>query len=102
IEQLDYMPPQVMIGVLVAEVDMNNSEEFGVEIGLQNPVLFQRSLIPNPFGASDSVSFTNTGVPANVVSPGATVTTTTVPSAFPGFNFNTTNPLGNNPNINPG
>src|SRR5262249_23922439 len=34
--------PQVMIQVLIAEVDLNNSEEFGVEIGLQSPVFFQR------------------------------------------------------------
>src|SRR4029079_16852189 len=43
IEELDSELPQVVIQVLIAEVDLNNLEEFGVEIGLQSPVLFQRS-----------------------------------------------------------
>src|SRR5262249_15228580 len=43
IEELDAELPQVVIQVLIAEVDLNNLEEFGVEIGLQSPILFQRS-----------------------------------------------------------
>jgi type II secretory pathway component GspD/PulD (secretin) len=44
IVQLDIMPPQVVIQVLIAEVDLSDNNEFGVEFGLQSPVLFQRSL----------------------------------------------------------
>ena len=44
IADLDVMPPQVVIQVLVAEVDVTNSDEFGVEIGLQSPVIFNRGL----------------------------------------------------------
>src|SRR4029079_1377237 len=44
IEELDSELPQVVIQVLIAEVDLNNLEELGVEIGLQSPVLFQRSI----------------------------------------------------------
>jgi type II secretion system protein D len=58
IERLDAQPPQVMIQVLIADVQLNNAMEFGIEVGLQSPVLFQRG-------------------PTN-----------------PGFNFNTTAPLG--------
>ncbi len=75
---LDLMPPQVVIQVLVAEVDFNDNNEFGVEFGLQSPVLFQRSLFPNGLVTS------TTGIGA------------------PGFNFNNvTLPLGNNSNVNP-
>jgi type II secretory pathway component GspD/PulD (secretin) len=63
IQEIDTQPPQVVIQVLVAEVDLTNEEEFGVEIGLQNPVLFRRSV-----GAT-------------------TINTSIVPPAA-GFNFN--------------
>jgi type II secretion system protein D len=48
IEQLDVRPPMVMIQVLIAEVDLNNTDEFGIELGLQSSVLFDRSLLSNP------------------------------------------------------
>ena len=67
IVELDVMPPQVMIQVLVAEVDISNSDEFGVEIGLQSPVIFQRGL-----SLLDNVS---------------TVNNTISPATNPGFNF---------------
>jgi len=63
IEQLDAEPAQVVVQVLIAEVHMTNTEDFGVEFGLQAPVLFRRSV--------GSIT-TNTAIP-----PGAT-----------GFNFN--------------
>ena len=66
IEQMDQMPPQVVIQVLVAEVTLNDDQEFGVEFGLQSPVLFNRSL------------FTSTGDQRR----GRRT------SAHPGFNFN--------------
>lgn len=44
IEELDAQLPQVVIQVLVAEVDLNNNQEFGVEFGLQTPLLFDRGL----------------------------------------------------------
>jgi type II secretion system protein D len=47
IQQLDKEPPQVMIQVLIAEVDLYNTDEFGVELGLQDSVLFDRSLLGN-------------------------------------------------------
>jgi type II secretion system protein D len=58
IERLDAQPPQVMIQVMIADVQLNNAMEFGLEVGLQSPVLFQRG------------------------------------PTTPGFNFNTTAPLG--------
>lgn len=64
VEQLDQRPPMVMIQVLIAEVTLNSTDEFGVQLGLQDQILFDRSPI--------------TGTPA-------------VPT--PGFNFNN-QPLG--------
>ncbi len=64
IEQLDQQPPQVMIQVVIAEIALSNTREFGVELGLQDSVLFDRSLL---------------GTNLNV----------------PGYNFNSTLPLGN-------
>ena len=46
IAELDAELPQVVIQVLIAEVDLTNTDEFGVEIGLQSPVLFQREHLP--------------------------------------------------------
>lgn len=97
VRQLDAMPPQVVIQVLVAEVDLSDNNEFGVEIGLQSPVLFQRGIFPAA-GFDGTTSFTApTDGSVGLVPPGVTVNNTVNPSAYPGFNFNTTNPLGNNP-----
>ncbi len=43
IEDLDRRPPMVMIQVLIAEVLLNNVDEFGIEVGIQDSVLFDRS-----------------------------------------------------------
>ena len=45
IEQLDQQPPQVMIQVMIAEITLSNVDEFGVELGLQDSVLFDRSIL---------------------------------------------------------
>jgi general secretion pathway protein D len=60
IDIIDIEPAQVLIQVVVAEVTLRSNEEFGVEIGLQTPTIFNRGV-----GAGGS--------------PG-----------IPGFNFNTT------------
>ena len=59
IERIDAQPPQVVIQVLIADVQLTNTQEFGIEFGLQSPVLFNRGGL-----------------------------------ASPGFNFNTSAPLG--------
>ncbi len=45
VEELDAQPPQVMIQVILAEVELDNLHEFGVELGLQDSLLFDRSLL---------------------------------------------------------
>lgn len=91
VEQLDERPPMVMIQVLIAEVGLNDTDEFGVELGLQDSLLFDRSLLSDV----DTIQTT-----VNEQSPGgATVTTETetiISSTLsPGFGFNN-QPLGNN------
>ena len=98
---LDAEAPQVVVQVLIAEVDLTNEEEFGVELGLQTPVLFQRGIIPNAnaFGTG-TVSFAN--ATGGLVPPGVTVNSSLNPAAQPGFNFNQPSlPLGNNPLVSP-
>jgi type II secretory pathway component GspD/PulD (secretin) len=107
IAELDTELPQVAIQVLLADVTLSGSEEFGVEIGLQSPVLFQRSVIPafnfsNGKSAGGNALGTGTVSYANatggLVPPGVTVTGTQNPTAQPGFNFNNVSlPLGSNP-----
>ena len=94
IAQLDTTPPQVVVSVLIAEVSLNGNEEFGCEIGLQSPVMFQRSLLPGP----STISYVtgNTG-PTGLMSafvPSALTSTGTQLVGANGLNFN----LIGNPN----
>ena len=54
IESLDRRPQMVKIKVLIAEVDLDKVSEFGVEIGIQDSLLFDRGLgvIGFPFNQS--------------------------------------------------
>jgi len=99
VAKLDMQPPQVVIQVLVAEVDLTGTEEFGVEVGLQSPVLFQRGFFPTPsLLSAGTISFASPAVPS-----GVTVSSTINPVAVPGFNFNQPSlPLPNNPAVSPG
>ena len=48
ITQLDERPPMVLIQVLIAEVQLSNTDEFGIELGIQDPILFDRSVAGVP------------------------------------------------------
>jgi general secretion pathway protein D len=93
IRELDERPPMVLIQVLIAEVRLNDTDQFGVELGLQDSVLFDRSLLGE---------LTTISTRTDTQSPGGTVVTTTQDTIVnapgnPGFNFNNPNaPLGNN------
>jgi type II secretion system protein D len=90
VKDLDERPPMVLIQVLIGEVRLNDTDEFGVELGLQDSLLFDRSLV------SDVQTLTTTTT--NQVS-GTAVTTEQQniinANGQPGFNFNN-QPLGNN------
>lgn len=88
VEKLDAAPQQVVIQALLVEVELTNNDEFGVELGFQDPILFGRSTIINPLYQNVTTQ-TNSG----------TVTTQKIISqeATPGFNFaNPTLGLGTN------
>ncbi|WP_197529852.1 secretin N-terminal domain-containing protein [Botrimarina mediterranea] len=91
VEELDERPPMVVVQVLIAEVSLNDTDEFGVELGLQDSLLFDRSLL------SDTQFITTT---TNEQSPGGAAISTTTQNIIssnltPGYNFNN-QPLGNN------
>ncbi len=44
IKDLDKRPPMVMIQVMLVQVDLNDTDEFGVELGLQDTILFNRGI----------------------------------------------------------
>jgi len=68
IQTLDAQPPEVVIQALIVEVTLDATDEFGIELGFQDPLLLSRGM--------------------------ATATATT---ATPGLNFNNTSvALGNN------
>lgn len=95
-KQLDAEPAQVIIQALLVEVALTNVDEFGVEIGIQDPVLFNRSIIDDVLTITETI-FDNQG------NPTATSTRIISQQASPGFNFNN-QPLGanNGPLSNPG
>ena len=77
-----------MIQVLIAEVELDNIDEFGIELGLQDSLLFDRSLL----SAIETITTTTqTSDPSGIT----TQTEQTIVSAenTPGFNF-TDQPAG--------
>ncbi|MFK7819223.1 MAG: secretin N-terminal domain-containing protein [Planctomycetaceae bacterium] len=89
VEELDEQPPQVLIQVVLAEVELNNQHEFGVELGLQDSLLFDRGLLGDLL---TTTSTTATSTAAGVVTETAEIIQAA--SLTPGFDFNN-NPLGN-------
>lgn len=48
IERLDEKPAEVVIQALLVEVELDNTDEFGVQLGFQDSVLFNRSVDGTP------------------------------------------------------
>ncbi len=92
IEELDAQDPMVMIQVLIAEIELGDVDEFGVELGLQDSLLFDRSLL------SDLLTTTNTTITNDAGGGSTTFEQEIIQSATntPGFNFgDPSNGLGN-------
>ena len=81
VQKIDAQPPQVLIQVLIAEVALNDATQFGVEMGLQDGLLFDRSLLGGLVTTNTSTTFGN---------PPTTTQTQTIQAASntPGFDFN--------------
>lgn len=90
VEKLDAQPAQVMIQVLIADVQLRNTDEFGVELGLQDSILFDRSILSG--NLTQQTTSTQQSTPSGII----TQTQTNFPAASlsPGFLFNTPD-LGN-------
>lgn len=89
VEKLDAQPPSVMIQVLIAQVSLNNTNEFGVELGLQDSLLFDRSLLSN---LVTNTNTTQTATPSGIITN--TLNNIVGANNTPGFAFNGA-PLGN-------
>jgi general secretion pathway protein D len=91
-KKLDEAPAQVVIQALLVEVELNKNDEFGVELGVQDSVLFDRSVINNLVTLTETLTAPN----------GVQTTTQRLVSqeSQPGFLFNNT-PLGNNTAVRP-
>jgi type II secretion system protein D len=87
VERLDERPPMVLIQVVIAEVALNDTDEFGVEVGLQDSILFDRSILGDIVTTTETI-FDEFG------NPTTTNETITAATNTPGFNFNN-QPLGN-------
>ena len=98
IADLDARPPQIIVQALIVEVQLDNTDEFGVELGFQDPTLFSRSILAD---AADLITTTNVVQQPN----GQQLQETIIQSqnTTPGLNFNNTlAALGNNGAMNPG
>ncbi len=92
IAEIDRAPAQVVIQGLLVEVNLGNTNEMGAELGLQDSVLFDRSVVDNLVTLSQTATAPN-GVQTtnqNIISQ----------TAAPGFAFNNT-ALGNNVAVRP-
>jgi general secretion pathway protein D len=68
IGKLDQAPAEVIIQALLVEVDLGNIDEFGVELGLQDSILFNRGLGMPGFLFNSSVVGNDTTAPgSNIV-----------------------------------
>jgi type II secretion system protein D len=92
VRELDAQEPMVMVQVLIGEIELGDADEFGIELGLQDSVLFDRSLLGE---LETTTNTTITTTPGGAVSQ---VENQVIQSATlaPGFNFgDAAIPLGN-------
>lgn len=89
VSKLDEAPRQVIIQALLVEVELANTDEFGIELGFQDSVLFNRSLVSNVQSFTTQTTQTQTST--------TSLTQKLSQEGAPGFNFNNPSlPLGNN------
>lgn len=92
IVDLDRAPREVLVQALLVEVELGNTNELGVELGFQDSVLFDRSVVDKLVTISQTTTAPNGTQTTNqqIISQ----------TAAPGFNFNN-QPPGNNIAANP-
>jgi len=90
VEEIDKQPDQVLIQVVIAEVVLEDYDEFGIEMGLQDSVLFDRSLLSDLDKITRTITSQTPGGATTTVQEDIVVAATNTP----GFAFNN-NDLGN-------
>jgi general secretion pathway protein D len=65
VTELDRRPPMVAIQVVIAEVTLTKDEQFGIEWGLQDQLMFDRSIAANRF-AFNNATIPNDNTPASL------------------------------------
>jgi general secretion pathway protein D len=65
VTELDRRPPMVAIQVLIAEVTLTDDEQFGIEWGLQDSLMFDRSIAANRYNFNTS-AFPNDNTAASL------------------------------------
>ncbi len=70
IRELDRRPDMVMVQVLIAEVALNSTEEMGVELGIQDSLLFNRSVVGADGVAVPGFNFNNQALGGNTIGEG--------------------------------
>ncbi|MCH2213296.1 MAG: hypothetical protein MK110_18500 [Fuerstiella sp.] len=93
VQKLDRGPREVLVQAVLVEVQLGNVHEFGIELGFQDSVLFNRSVIDNLVTITETEQ--NTAV---LASTNQTIVSQT---SAPGFNFNN-RATGNNTSVDPG
>ncbi|MEO2035308.1 MAG: secretin N-terminal domain-containing protein, partial [Planctomycetaceae bacterium] len=94
IADLDRSPAQVHIQAVLVEVELADTDEFGVEFGIQDSLLFRRSVVDDVLTITESTADPGTGIITTTENIISQVTN-------PGFHFNGAVP-GNNTAQNPG
>ncbi len=70
VQSLDATPPEVVIQALIVEVTLDQTDEFGIELGFQDPLLLKRSVASVPglnfnttnIGLGNNTTTTNNGL----------------------------------------
>ncbi|MDR2440367.1 MAG: hypothetical protein LBE12_13485 [Planctomycetaceae bacterium] len=83
IKEIDKSPPQVLIQVLIGEVTLGNTDEFGAEFGIQDSLLFNRSTFSNITQSTRTITRTENGITTTIEEP-----VITNGSVVPGWLFN--------------
>jgi general secretion pathway protein D len=96
VEALDAQPPEVVIQALIVEVTLNSTDEFGIELGLQDPLLLSRSLISTTTGgvtniATPGLNFNNTAIPLGANSTAGVNTGTVATQGLSNFSLGRSN-----------
>ncbi len=77
IDELDKRPAMVLIQVLIAQVTLTDDEQFGIELGLQDGLLFDRSAAGPPI--NPGYAFNNNPLGNSANGPAGQLTTNNAP-----------------------